>query len=92
MSTVFTDLNDLQILLETNSNSKKQFLMRKMHNDLERILNKYEYMYNKYIIKNKKINNIKNEKEKSIAIVQNSIEVFFPYILAYNIAQISDES
>lgn len=92
MSTVFTDLNDLQILLETNPNSKKKFLMRKMYNDLERILNKYEYMYDKYIIKNKKINNIKNEKEKTIAIVQNSIEAFFPYILAYNIAQISEES
>lgn len=92
MSSVFTDLNDLQILLETNPNSKKKFLMRKMYNDLERILNKYEYMYDKYIIKNKKINNIKNEKEKTIAIVQNSIEAFFPYILAYNIAQISDES
>ena len=90
MSTVFTDLNDLNDLLETNPTSKKKYLIRKMHSDLERILNKYEYMYDKYVIKNKKIGSLKNESEKTIAIVQNSIEAFFPYILAYNMAQLND--
>ena len=54
------------------------------------MISKYEYMYYKYVIGRKKIGNLKNEDEKHIAIVQKSMEAFFPYILAHNIALISN--
>jgi hypothetical protein len=86
------DLHEIAKLLETSpSNSNKRFLYKKMNNDIENLISKYEYMYNKYVIKNKSINSLKGEKERDIAIVQNSIKVFFPYILAYNVAQMSEE-
>jgi hypothetical protein len=85
------DLHDIAKLLESSpSNSKKRFLYKKMFKDVENLISKYEYMYNKYIIKNKSISSLKIEKERDIAIVQNSINVFFPYILAYNIAQMTE--
>ena len=92
MNVIIRELNDLNELLSNNQNSKKRYIQRKLNSDLERVLNKYEYMYDKYVIKNKKINSLRNEKEKEIAMVQNSIQTFFPYILAYNIAQVSDTS
>jgi hypothetical protein len=47
-------------------------------------------MYDKYIIGNKSLKNLYNEKEKEIKIVQNSMRTFFPFILAYNVAQMSE--
>jgi hypothetical protein len=86
------DLDDIVKLLESNpSNSKKRFLYKKMNTDIENLISKYEFMYNKYVIKNKSIHSLENEKEKDIAIVQNSIKVFFPYILAYNVAQMTEQ-
>lgn len=83
------DLRELVLLLEKNTNSKKKKLHIRLKKEMDNLVSKYEYMYDKYIIKNKSVNNIKDEKEKQIKIVQNSINMFFPYILAYNVAQIS---
>lgn len=91
MNKTIRDIDELICLLETNSNSKKRYLQRRLLSDLENILNKFEYMYDKYVIRNKKISNIKSEKERDIAIVQKSINTFFPYILAFNIAQLTDD-
>jgi hypothetical protein len=33
---------------------------------------------------------LEKEKEKDIAIVQKSMKVFFPFILAYNVAQMGE--
>lgn len=83
------DLKEIVIILERNTNSKKRFLLKKLNRDLNNLVSKYEYMYDKYIIRNKSINMLQDEKEKEIAIVQNSIKTFFPYILAFNTALIS---
>tara|TARA_Y100000389_G_scaffold204475_1_gene257260 strand:+ start:607 stop:879 length:273 start_codon:yes stop_codon:yes gene_type:complete len=83
------DIKEIIYLLERNPNNKKRFLLSKLHRDLNNLVSKYEYMYDKYIIKNKSIHMLQDGKEKEIAIVQNSIKTFFPYILAYNTALIS---
>ena len=83
------DLKEIVNILERNPNSKKRFLLRKLNRDLNNLVSKYEYMYDKYIIRNKSIKMLQDEKEKEIAIVQNSIKTFFPYILAFNTALIS---
>lgn len=91
MNKVVRDIDEINCLLETNPNSKKRYLQKRLLSDLENILNKYEYMYDKYVIRNKKISNMTSERERDIAIVQKSINTFFPYILAFNIAQLTDD-
>lgn len=83
------DLKEIVDILERNPNNKKKFLLKKLNRDLDNLVSKYEYMYDKYIIRNKSIHMLQDTKEKEIAIVQNSIKTFFPYILAYNTALIS---
>ena len=83
------DLKKMVDILERDSNNKKKFLLKKLNRDLNNLVSKYEYMYDKYIIKNKSIHMLQDEKEKEIAIVQKSIKTFFPYILAYNTVLIS---
>tara|TARA_Y100000389_G_C17439128_1_gene507487 strand:+ start:522 stop:797 length:276 start_codon:yes stop_codon:yes gene_type:complete len=84
------DLREIVNILERNpTNKKKKFLLNKLNRDLNNLVSKYEYMYDKYIIRNKSIHMLQDGKEKEIAIVQNSIKAFFPYILAYNTALIS---
>ena len=83
------DLKEIVNILERNPNNKKKFLLNKLNRDLNKLVSKYEYMYDKYIIRNKSIHMLQEDKEKEIAIVQNSIKTFFPYILAYNTALIS---
>ena len=84
------DLYEIEKLLINNPNSKKRLLYKKMNKDIENLISKYEFMYNKYIIKNKSIKSFEKEKEKDIAIVQKSMKVFFPFILAYNVAQMGE--
>ena len=85
------DLRDMEELLTTGDvNAKKKRLHRRFITDLERMVSKYEYMYNKYIIGNRKLKAIASEKERDIAIVQRSMTAFFPYMIAYNLAQMSE--
>ena len=85
-------LNEIIELLEYKSGNmkKKKQLSNRLMREIDNLISKYEYMYDKYIIKNKSLNNMYNEKEKEIKIVQNSIRTFFPYILAHNVAQMSE--
>ena len=83
------DIKEIVNILERNPTNKKKFLLNKLNRDLNNLVSKYEYMYDKYIIRNKSIHMLQDGKEKEIAIVQNSIKTFFPYILAYNTALIS---
>jgi hypothetical protein len=84
------EIHEIHELLIINDNNKTRKIKRKLDKDLQNLISKYDFMYSKYVIKNKPLKNLKYEKEKDIAIVQNSIKTFFPYILAYNIAQMSD--
>jgi len=83
------DIKEIVNILERNPTNKKRFLLNKLNRDLNNLVSKYEYMYDKYVIRNKSIHMLQDSKEKEIAIVQNSIKTFFPYILAYNTALIS---
>ncbi|QOI90237.1 hypothetical protein QKU58_gp094 [Pyramimonas orientalis virus] len=83
------ELKEIADLLESNPTGKKRHLCKKLNYDIDHLVSKYEYMYNKYIIKNKSVHSLRLQKEKDIAIVQNSIKMFFPYILAYNVAQMT---
>lgn len=87
-------LRDIVSLLESEGHNekKKRRLSVRMKKELDNLISKYEYMYDKYILKNKQLNKLYIEKEKDIKIVQNSIRTFFPYILAYNVAQMSEPS
>lgn len=87
---MFSELENLNDLMLTDQNSKKKRLHNSFVRDINNLISKYEYMYYKYVIGRKKIGNLKNEDEKHIAIVQKSMEAFFPYILAHNIALISN--
>ena len=77
------------ILIE-NVLRRQKTVLKQMNKDIENLISKYEFMYNKYIIKNKSIKSLEKEKEKDIAIVQKSMKVFFPFILAYNVAQMGE--
>tara|TARA_Y100000389_G_scaffold195090_1_gene225970 strand:+ start:265 stop:540 length:276 start_codon:yes stop_codon:yes gene_type:complete len=85
-------LRDIVSLLESKGHNKKKKrrLAVRMRKELDNLISKYEYMYDKYVLKNKPLNRLYTEKEKEIKIVQNSIRTFFPYILAYNVAQMSE--
>lgn len=83
------ELLEIIDLLECEQNRNKRMLMTRMQQDLYKLISKYEYMYNKYVIKKKPLFRIQNMKEKEISIVQNSMKLFFPYILAFNVAQMS---
>lgn len=87
---MFAELENLNDLMLTNQNSKKRRLHSYFVRDIRNLISKYEYMYHKYVIRHKKIGKLKNEDEKHIAIVQKSMEAFFPYILAHNIALMSN--
>ena len=87
---MFADLENINQLLTNNQNNKKRRLHVKFQRDIYNLISKYEYMYYKYIIKNKKLNKISCENEKHIAIVQSAMKHFFPYILAHNISMMSN--
>ena len=86
-------LRDIVSLLESKGHNekKKKRLAARMIKELDNLISKYEYMYDKYVLKNKPLNKLYIEKEKEIKIVQNSIRTFFPYIIAYNVAQMSEQ-
>ena len=67
---------------------KKKLLIFKIIKDLDNLNNKFEYLYYKYYIKNKKINNLKNEYDKYISMSQNTINNFFPFMIYYNVLQL----
>ena len=85
------DLRTIEELLSMNPTSKKKRLHRRFCQDLSNLVSKYEYMYNKYILHNRRLQSITNEKEKNIAIVQKTIATFFPYIIAYNMSQLMED-
>lgn len=91
MSNNLNDLSEIIKLLENNQTKKKRSLLKRLNNDVNNLISKYEYMYDKYIIRNRSIH-LLNQKEKEIAIVQSSIKTFFPYILAYNVALMANTS
>ena len=72
-------------------NAKKKKLHNRFMREIGQLASKYEYMYHKYILRNKKLKTIVSERERDIAIVQRSMSAFMPYILAYNFAQMSDD-
>ena len=81
----------IELLENKNGNiKKKKQLSNRLRREIDNLISKYEYMYDKYVIKNKSLKNMYNEKEKEIKIVQNSMRTFFPYILAFNVAQMSE--
>lgn len=84
------ELDEINILLTTNQNNKKKRLHAKFISDIANLISKNEYMYYKYIIKNKSLSKLSNEHERQIAIVQSSLKTFFPYILAHNVEMISN--
>ena len=84
------DLENINQLLTNNQNNKKRRLHAKFQRDIANLISKYEYMYYKYVIKNKKLNKMSCENEKHIAIVQSALKTFFPYILAHNINMMSN--
>ena len=86
------ELYDLQELLnETEEDSdilkdKKREIMINFYKDLEKIVGKYETIYHKHILQDRKLNKKKlSEKEKEIEIVNRSLETFMPYILLHNL-------
>ena len=85
----FEDLYEIENLLKTKPNCKKNKLYERFERDLYNLVSKYEYLYHKHIIKNKPVRLLNSEKEKQIAIVQEAIKRFFPYILAHNVALMS---
>lgn len=90
--TYVDELRDIEELLTTGDvNAKKKRLHRRFMTDLGHLVSKYEYMYNKYILGNRKLKAIASEKERDIAIVQRSMATFFPYIIAYNLVQMNEE-
>lgn len=89
LNSCIIELVEIINLLECNQNRNKRMLIKKMQQDIYNLINKYEYMYNKYVIKKKPLSSIQNVREKEISIVQNSVKMFFPYILAFNVAQMS---
>lgn len=87
----FDDLISLEDLLRSGTvNAKKKRLHNRFMRDIGQLASKYEYMYHKYILRNKKLKTIVSERERDIAIVQRCMSAFMPYILAYNVAQMSD--
>jgi hypothetical protein len=88
MAGVVDELRDMDEMLTSGVlNSKKARLRNRFVADMRSLLSKYEYMYHKHILRNKKLNAISSEKERDLAIVQRSMSAFMPYILAYNLAQ-----
>lgn len=85
----YNELQEIETLLKTNQNTKKRRLYDRFEKDLYNLVSKYEYLYNKHIINRKPLKLLKTEKEKQIAIVQEAIKRFFPYILAHNVAMMS---
>jgi hypothetical protein len=86
------ELYDLQELLkETEEDSdklkdKKREIMIKFNEDLEKMLKKFETIYHKHILQDRKLNKKKLlEKEKEIEIVNRSLKTFMPYILLHNL-------
>ena len=71
-------------------NAKKKKLHSRFMIEVGQLASKYEYMYHKYMLRNRKLKTIVSERERDIAIVQRSMSVFMPYILAYNVAQMSE--
>ena len=90
--TYVDELRDIEELLTSGGvNAKKKRLHRRFMEDLRHLISKYEYMYNKYVLGNRKLKAIASEKERDIAIVQRTMSAFFPYIIAYNLVQINEE-
>ena len=85
----FEDLYEIENLLKTDPSNKKLRLHGRFERELYNIVSKYEYLYYKHVIKNKPVRLLKSEKEKQIAIVPEAIKRFFPYILALNVALMS---
>lgn len=79
------ELTNINSLLLTNPNCKKRRLYKSFERDVNNLISKYEYLYYKHILKNKKIGRLACENERHLAIVQQAIEAFFPYILAHNL-------
>lgn len=85
----YNELQEIETLLKTNQNTKKRRLYNRFEKDLYNLVSKYEYLYHKHVISRKPLKLLKTEKEKQIAIVQEAIKRFFPYILAHNVAMMS---
>lgn len=85
------DLISLEDLLTSGEvNAKKKKLHSRFMREVGQLASKYEHMYHKYILRNRKLKTIVSERERDIAIVQRSMSAFMPYILAYNVAQMSE--
>lgn len=87
------DLYDIQELLkETEEDSKKlkekkNEIMINFDKDLGKIVEKYENLYIKHIIQDKKHDGRTklSEKEKELDIVSRSLKTFMPLILIHNL-------
>ena len=86
------ELNEMHRLLSKSMDDveildiKRKKLLTSFEIDLEKMVNKYESRYYKYIIQNKHyyLKPTKCEKEKEIEIVNKSLSTFMPYIFLHN--------
>jgi len=61
-----------------------QLLCKKMETELDQSIHRLEQLYYTYYIRNRKIDDIKNDTEKTIAMAHKTMQAFLPYMLLYN--------
>ena len=73
--------------IETRTISMKrrqQVVMRKFNIELDFFIDRLEDIYYRYFIKNKSIKKLETDLERDIATTKNTMNMFLPYMLLYN--------
>jgi len=63
---------------------RKQVVWRKFNIELDFFIDRLEDIYYKYFIKNKSIKKLETDLERDIAATKNTMNMFLPYMLLYN--------
>jgi hypothetical protein len=94
-SDIESKLNDIRILFQllrdreqtsgtAMPSQRYQLLCRKMESELDQCIHRLEQLYYTYYIRNRKIEDIRDDTEKTMAMAHKTMRAFLPYMLLYN--------
>lgn len=79
------EIKNLYMLIQSVKTKKREVLEKKLEMELDFFIDRIEDYYYKYVIKNKKIDKLKNDIERTIYNSKNMLDKFMPYMLLYSV-------
>lgn len=79
------EIKNLYMLIQSVKTKKREVLEKKLEMELDFFIDRIEDYYYKYVIKNKKIDKLKNDMERTIYNSKNMLDKFMPYMLLYSV-------